>query len=79
MNRIRDWMCGRLRRRFSDYLEGTLPRRTQRMISHHLAGCGPCRHVLASLAQTIEAVRSLAADEPALESSVAEAVASEIR
>jgi predicted anti-sigma-YlaC factor YlaD len=79
MQRIRDWMCGRLRTRFSDYLEGTLPRRTQRMISHHLAGCGPCRHVLASLAQTIDVVRGLAAEEPGLESSVADAVAAEIR
>jgi predicted anti-sigma-YlaC factor YlaD len=72
-------MCNRLRKRFSDYLEGTLPRRTQRMISHHLAGCGPCRHVLTSLARTLDAVRGLASEEPALESSVAEAVAAEIR
>jgi anti-sigma factor RsiW len=79
MERIRDWMCGRLRTRFSEYLEGTLSPRLQQRILRHLAGCGPCRHVLASLARTIDAVRGLASDEPSLEASVADGVAAEIR
>jgi predicted anti-sigma-YlaC factor YlaD len=78
MRGMREWMCGRLRTRFSDYLEGRLPRHRQWQIAHHLAHCSACREVLASLGRTISAVRGLAAaDVPQV--SVADAVAAEIR
>lgn len=78
MQRMRDWMCGRVRTHFSAYLEGELSRQRRWRISHHLAHCSACREVLASLARTIAALRSLAAVEQPLAASVADAVAAEI-
>ena len=37
----------------TDYLEGTLPRRTMKAIDRHLAGCPHCTEYLAQMRETI--------------------------
>lgn len=47
----------------TDYLEGTLPRRTMRAIDRHLRGCPHCTEYLAQMRRTIEITGSIPTDQ----------------
>lgn len=57
-------MHGRLRRRLSEFLDGSLGERDRQRVDRHLAECEPCRTELAELRGTVALLRGLPALEP---------------
>ena len=47
----------------TEYLEGTLPRRTMKAIDRHLAGCPHCTEYLAQMRRTIALAGALPSEE----------------
>lgn len=47
----------------SDYVEGVLAPRTQRLVDRHLAGCANCQNYLAQLRLTVRLAGTLKIDE----------------
>jgi predicted anti-sigma-YlaC factor YlaD len=70
--------CAETRGHLSEHLEGELRGFRRFRVLGHLARCERCRAVLASLARTVEQLRTLARDEPEV-GSVADAVVDRIR
>jgi predicted anti-sigma-YlaC factor YlaD len=54
----------RLRRRLSEYLDGSLPERQRAAIAEHLPGCASCRGELEALRRTVALLRDLPSVEP---------------
>jgi len=55
-------MCQQLTELITDYLEGTLPARTVRVIDRHLAGCIHCPEYLRQMERTIAILGELPGD-----------------
>ena len=51
--------CGEVRRLSSDYIEQQLPPNKSNEVKVHLAGCGPCRAFVETLASTIDLITRL--------------------
>ncbi len=54
----------RLRKRLSEYLDGSLPERERAAIDAHLPGCASCRGELLALRRTVALLRDLPPVEP---------------
>ncbi len=67
--------CRRARALLSDHIDGELDAADHRFLSAHLAHCGRCRRILATLTAVIDNLRALPADEAPPGGSVADAVA----
>ena len=76
--RVLHGSCAETREHLSDHLEGELAGIRRFRVLGHLARCERCRAVLASLARTVEQLRTLGRDEPET-GSVADAVIDRIR
>ena len=70
--------CAETSERLSAYLEGELRGFRRFRVAGHLARCERCRAVLASLARTMDQLRSLGRDAPET-GSVADSVVDRIR
>jgi len=67
--------CRRARALLSDHLDGDLDDTDHRLLFAHLAHCGRCRRVLATLTAVIDGLRTLPADRPPSTGSLATTVA----
>jgi len=66
--------CRRARALLSDHIDGDLGDANHRFLAAHLARCGRCRRILATLTAVIDNLRALPADQAPPGGSLADAV-----
>ncbi len=71
--------CEETGKRLSDHLEGELRAVRKGRILRHLARCGHCRAILASLSRAVEHLRSLGRVYPSPAPALADVVVARIR
>lgn len=79
IRRLMERRCAEVQARLSEHLEGSLAFEGERRLLRHLARCGRCRSVLASLARTTTLLRSLGRVDSAPALSHADAVVARVR